>query len=150
MIFAFYKGTLQENPGAKLFDRLVCWRTRGRFSHVELVADGKALCFSSSLRDGGVRAKQINLHTGRWVLVELPDAGNVMLGSAMKWFRVHAGAGYDWFSLLAFVVPLPLRDSRRWYCSEAVGMATRLWTSRRKISPNKLFTVILDRGGKLL
>ena len=57
MVLAFYKGTRAENPHARIFDRLTCWRTGGRFSHCELVQDiisPHGLCWSASLREAAI------------------------------------------------------------------------------------------------
>jgi hypothetical protein len=139
---AFYKGTLAENDHAKLFDRVVCWRTRGRFSHVELVLPN-GFCASSSFRDGGVRFKRIDLNSGRWELVQYEGDPS----EACRWFAAHENAQYDAFSLLAFAVPWRMSDARRWYCSEAVATALGLWDSPDKISPNLLYSIALKQPG---
>lgn len=135
---AFYKGQRSENDHALLFDRLVCWRTASRFSHVELVLEempgGRARCASSSLRDGGVRVKEIDLRTGRWVLATVEGD----IDDARDWFRRHDGLPYDWFSLLGWVLPWRVSFWRWWFCSEAVAESLgrpRSW----RISPDDLF-----------
>jgi len=122
LTIAFYKGTKEENPGAKLFDMAVCWLTEGRFSHCELVIERKgpyALCWSSSFRDGGVRLKWINIESGRWELAEF-DAN---LEKAKEWFEAHKGKGYDVFGLLGFVLPFRVSYRRWWFCSESCAEA---------------------------
>ena len=37
---------------------------------------------------------------------------------ALDLYYKHCGAGYDWFSLLAFVLPGTYTDSQRFYCFE--------------------------------
>lgn len=139
---AFYKGTREENPLARLFDRLVCWRTHGRFSHVEIVrglrTDGLAICMSSSWRDDGVRIKAIDLTSGRWELVQIP--GDVE--HAASWFADHLGQPYDAFGLLAWVLPWRVSDRRAWFCSEACAQALGLAESWHT-SPNDLFHIAL-------
>jgi len=126
IILAFYKGTRAENPASPLFDRLVCWwpPTRGRFAHVELVSDSagsKCICWSASMRDGScVRSKVIELASGRWVLVLLPD---LPAQPAVTWFEGARGRAYDYPGILGFVVP-GIKQVRRWlFCSEAVAEA---------------------------
>lgn len=142
MMLAFYKGTRAENPHAKLFDRLVCWRTRGRFSHCEIVGDrrpdGLHMCMSSSFRDGGVRIKAIDLASGRWDLVQI-DADSQ---PAAQWFAAHIGQPYDAFSLLGWVLPWRVSDRRTWFCSEACAASLgipRSW----EISPNDLYRLAM-------
>jgi hypothetical protein len=136
---AFYKGTLAENDHAKLFDRAVCWRTGGRFSHVEIVlgpipGSRLSLCMSSSVRDSGVRIKGIDLTTGRWELVQIE--GNS--ADTLLWFTEHLGQPYDALGLLVWVFPWRLEDRSAWFCSEACAAALglpRSWS----ISPNDLY-----------
>ncbi|UUZ68071.1 hypothetical protein LP416_27790 [Polaromonas sp. P2-4] len=111
------------------------WWTRGPYSHCELVIDG--LCFSSSLRDGGVRVKRIDLTTGRWDVVTVQaDAQH-----ARDWFYAHLGAGYDAAGLLGFVLPWRTQDRRRWFCSEACAEAL-LMPESWAISPNGLARLV--------
>lgn len=63
---AMYKG----EGGA--FNALTRWWAGSIYSHCELVVGGT--CYSSSLMDGGVRGKVINLDSGNWDLTELPWA----------------------------------------------------------------------------
>ena len=118
-----------------LFDRLVQWWTGGPYSHCELVLNG--VCHSASLRDGGVRSKVIDLTTGRWDVLDLPqyDAGDEV--DALQWFAVHAGEGYDVAGLLGFVLPWRTQNRRRWFCSEAIAEALQITRSWEK-SPNDL------------
>ena len=126
---AFYKGR------DRLFDRAVQWWTNGPYSHCELVIDG--LCYSSSLRDDGIRTKVIDLTSGRWDVV----AVTIDERAAQDWFFNHRGAAYDWAGLLGFVLPWRTQDRRRWFCSEACAEAMGLpesWT----ISPNDLARLV--------
>lgn len=69
---AMYKG-----PG-HAFNALTRFWTGSEYSHCELAIRG--VCYSSSLMDGGVRGKVINLESGHWDLIALPwvDAGAVL------------------------------------------------------------------------
>lgn len=126
LVLAFYKGRRAENRDAQLFDRLICWwhRSRGRFSHCELVASdsprGWALCWSSSPRDGGMRGTWINLASGHWVLVTLPHHDGE---TALQWMRTREGRKYDWLGVLGYVLPFVKQKRGRLYCSEACAHA---------------------------
>jgi len=139
LTYAFYKGRKAENPRARIFDRLVCWRTRGRFSHCELVQDiisPHGLCWSASLRDRGVRQKWIDLASGRWELVTVPGDR----AAAVRWFEAHKGAPYDWFGLLGWLAPWRVSNAQWWYCSEACGAAAGLPPEQiRRLSPNDFY-----------
>lgn len=69
---AMYKG-----PG-HAFNALIRWWTGSDYSHCELVVGG--ICYSSSLMDGGVRGKVIDLDSGNWDRIDLPwaDADSVI------------------------------------------------------------------------
>ena len=49
---------------------------------------------------------------------DLIDLGNGLDADALARVLPLLGAGYDWFSLLAFVIPADATDSQRWYCFE--------------------------------
>jgi hypothetical protein len=152
MTVAFYKGTRAENPQARLFDRLVCWwpRSRGRFSHAELVGHRIGtigICWSASMRDGScVREKNIDLASGRWVLVLVPYLDTA---PAVTWFEGARGRAYDYPGILGYVMP-GIKQLRRWlYCSEAVAEAITAaarvcnlpaeWPADPNLSPNALY-----------
>lgn len=138
---ALYRGLRRENPAALFFDRLICWRTRSRWSHAELVlvhhADGPSLCASSSVRDGGVRSKMINLHTGRWDVYPL-QITDEKSQEAAAWFERNLGKPYDYLGIFGFTLPVPLHAGWAWYCSEAIakalGIEDRAWMSPQRLS----------------
>ena len=147
---AFYLGRKSENSHSLLGDWLICWRTKSRFSHVELLAKhypapwgtsvkGKpytgplALMYSSSLRDDGVRGKTLTLVPGRWVVVEIDGDST----PALTYIKEREGTPYGWPDLFSFLVPF--RVSTKWFfCSEIIAAAFGLkkpW----KTSPGDLF-----------
>ena len=115
MQIAFYKGRV------RLFNRLVSWYLRGKYSHCELilryVPSGLAMCASSSFMDGGVRFKWVELHPDRWDVVEVGGDHD----RAYEWLRKHAGQGYDILGLLGFIWRRTPDSQTRWFCNEAVG-----------------------------
>lgn len=140
MKVAFYLGRKAENPKAKFFDRLTCAWTKSRYSHCELVIDG--LCYSSSKRDGGVRAKQINLDSGHWHVFDVKGDAE----AAKQWFREHFGARYDVAGLFGFVLPWRTHNPDRWFCSEACAAALKIpepW----QLSPGDLFNHLGRESG---
>lgn len=116
----------------QLAHRLVCWRTRGAYSHCELI-DGEGQGWTASWMDGGVRRKAIDFGSGHWDVITV--AGD--LEAAVAWFRAHQGQGYDVFGLLGWVLPWRVSDRRRWFCSEAIATAMGL-VNAWHISPNDL------------
>lgn len=134
---AFYKGR------DTFLDRLVQWWTNSTYSHCEIVIGDMA--YSSSPRDGGVRAKKIAFTPEHWDFVVVPDAN---VGQVLQWFEQHAGAKYDWLGLLGFVIPHRFNWPDRWFCSEACAEAlgfTKSW----ELAPCDLFHLLADKGGPL-
>lgn len=145
MMLAFYKGRKRDNPGAKVFDRLVCWWTRGNYSHCELVFGDDlkdAFCCSSSFRDGGVRQKTIDLTSGRWDTVQIKDYDEAR---ALAWFFEHYGQKYDVPGLFGFILPWRTHHPNRWFCSEACAAALGI-ESPHRLSPNGLLRYIQRRA----
>src|SRR4051812_20828795 len=80
----------------KLAHALICLVTRSKYSHVELEIDG--VCYSSSFRDGGVRAK---------VIPDLETSGHFDVfpitcderAAVSRWVR-DVPKPYDWLGML--------------------------------------------------
>ena len=120
---AFYKG-----PASDLWHKVahwgVCLFTASQYSHCELVVHGT--CLSSSTRDGGVRAKQIDLNSGKWLVIDLPDDDGEESAQAWAWFADHAGQAYDWAGIARFLLPFLPHKADQWFCSEACAAALGL------------------------
>lgn len=135
MKIAFYRGpapTLLR----RIVHRLICWRTDGPYSHVELVTGGK-WGYSASFLDGGVRVKAINFRSDHWDMVTVPGDE----AKAVAWFDAHLGQPYDWFGLFGWVLPWRVSYRKWWFCSEVVAEAMGLPQSWR-ISPNDLYRIV--------
>lgn len=140
---AFYKGP----PADKwhlLSHKLTCWFTGSLYSHVELVIDGMA--YSSSARDGGVRAKQLDLTTGRWDVIDIEMVDPLAESDALEWFIERLGEKYDWAGVLRFVLPFVPQRSNQWFCSEAVATALGLDKPWRT-SPGDLWDWAVQQPG---
>lgn len=102
----------------RLMSRIIAWFQRSDASHCEIARGpyGKTyVCLSSSMLDGGVRAKEIDLVPEKWRIYDV--GGDDLIAS--EWFSQHADDGYDWLWLLGFIWR-PIRGrERRWGCSEA-------------------------------
>jgi endogenous inhibitor of DNA gyrase (YacG/DUF329 family) len=160
MMLAFYiakRGTL--------WDRLVGWWTAlpGEmiaFSHVELVlelntpcAEGAApyaLCVSSSPRDRGVRCKRIDIHNGKWVLVNYP-AAQADAAKSQLFMELQLGKPYDWLGILGFIdkrVDTWDTGHHRWFCSEFCAAFLQRQDLLRgydplHLSPQQLYVAVL-------
>ena len=129
---ALYKGE------GDLFNRLICWWTGSQYSHCELVVRGT--CYSSSVRDGGVRAKVMALPSDKWDVTELPWAED---DAVTDWFVAHERDRYGWLDLLTGQLLGMHRDHRGVFCSEACAKALGLRNSTR-MSPQGLMDACLD------
>lgn len=88
--YAMYKGK------GMIGNALVRWFKRSPYSHCELVIDG--VCHSSSVMDGGVRGKAIDLKPENWDLIDLPWADK---DKALAYFAQTVGQRYSWLSVIA-------------------------------------------------
>jgi len=104
MKIAFY----QAKYGNKL-DKLIAFWTHGSYSHVELIFD--EWWYTSSPRDGGVRAKEIK-PTDHWHFIDL-KVDNFLCRKTKLWFFTQQGIKYDYLGAV-----FGLKTKNRWYCSE--------------------------------
>ena len=120
------------------FNGLIRWWTGSLYSHCELVIHG--VCFSSSVRDGGVRGKCMALPAGSWDVIPIPWAD---ADSVTQWFADHERDRYGWLDLLTGQLLGMQRDHRGVFCSEACAKALGLRNSTR-MSPQALLDACLD------
>lgn len=136
---ACYKGKAQ-NRLHRLCDNITKFFTRGQYSHCEIaVFDGqKYHCYSSSIRDGGVRIKQINLNTKHWDLFALPDNIRPQI---QYYYNATVGHGYDLWGALGCVAGLRQHQSK-YFCSEwcfnAIFQSDEGW----RFSPSQLAEIV--------
>lgn len=148
MQIAFYKGAqtlggmlqdLLEDPGAFLTHVLICIRTLSKYSHAELVIDGK--CWSSSEKDGGVRGKIIDLDSGHWDVYPVEWKSDDPV-KALAWFLDHDGDHYDWMGVLRFVLPFVKQKTNEYFCSEAIAAALGA-VNTDKLAPKDLLRFVV-------
>lgn len=94
------------------------WR---RVTHVEAIHevhdDGTCTIASSSLRDGGVRAKRVRLTRGNWLIADVPQWD---VAASIELLRRTRGQRYDWRGAAATVLPLR-QSTEEWFCTEWLG-----------------------------
>jgi hypothetical protein len=122
MKLAFYRsfcfhGTWKEI----LLDVLIGVFSIGRYSHVELVfSDGE--CFSSSIREDGVRFKKIDIDNDRWDVIALPrfhrdvEIEALLREDALR----EVGKGYDKWGAFTSILPFCVQRSKLLFCSEMI------------------------------
>lgn len=119
---ALYKGRRDGawyRPGvaaARVSDWIIRTLTGSPYSHCELAvpcADGQYDCYSSSIRDGGVRLKTMPLPPEKWDLIPV-DASPEQVYEALA---ATFGAKYDWIGATG-VIARWRHDKRKYFCSE--------------------------------
>lgn len=108
MKIAFYK----SEYGTK-YDKTISFFTFSKYSHCEIVfPDG--MCWSSSVRDGGVRGKYIELGD-HWDVFDL--IGDFSESAIKYWFMSHNGDLYDWVGAGGSLIHLDLTSENKKFCS---------------------------------
>tara|TARA_R110000868_G_scaffold143817_3_gene362370 strand:- start:693 stop:1193 length:501 start_codon:yes stop_codon:yes gene_type:complete len=150
---AFFKGK------ASFFGRLIRWWTRSPYSHVELAFPFESplfrhppgerwfIVYSSDEKDGGSRAKVIDLRSRDWDLVPVPVPDEAKV---LQWCHANLGRRYDFLGIFGMVIS-PARDNpNRFFCSEFCLRAAQEggWghgTLPAKTSPGALFILVTER-----
>lgn len=124
--------------------RLICWWTRSPYSHVEIVING--VCYSSSIRRGGVSKAVIDLNKPHWRVIPIDWADE---GAALRVFEQHQGKPYGWLDLITqHVLRLPVDDPGL-LCSELCALMPGLPESTaRGMSPGQLVEYVISRNAK--
>lgn len=119
---AFYIANTRVNPKLRLWDKIVSYIDGSPYSHVELAIplereSSTFMCYSSSIRDGGVRKKQIELTSEHWILVPV----KIDLSRAMAVFNYYEGCGYDLLGLGSTKWKWFPNIPNHFFCSEIVA-----------------------------
>ena len=124
--------------GAAWWQRALCalvrWRLVSQWCHAGIVCDG--VLHHVTVTDGLTSTDDWT--PARWELFALPDSARDVLQFALQ---AHAGARYDWFSLIAFLLPGRWSDSKRLYCFELPALVLGIST-RQRVTPEKILTAI--------
>lgn len=140
---AFYLGRKKDNPKSSLLDQLVCFFTKSRYSHCELVLGideyGRGNCWSSSPREGCVRNKKIKFDK-HW---EVYKIDTVFTQEHFEtFFRKEEGKKYDYMGALGVKFPIFKHKKSRWFCSEIIAAAWGLYF-HYKFSPQDIYDVFV-------
>lgn len=137
---ALYKGRRDgawyqpKVAAARLSDWIIRTLTRSPYSHCELAVlipppdgdpDDHAVfdCYSSSIRDGGVRMKTMTLPADKWDLIPINQFDAYI--DVLNYFAQTRGKPYDFIGACGVV--LGIKDSlKKWFCSEWCAAALGL------------------------
>lgn len=136
---AFYHGW-GGGPRDKLIDATIRAATLSQYSHVELIpyaatAGGQHIAYSSSPRDGGVRARRINFRATHWDMIQI-DADPAQVVAVIE---RRMGQGYDVLGACLSPLRLPWRlvGYDLSFCSEIVAEALD-WPDPWRWSPARM------------
>lgn len=138
---AFYKGRKSENPQTTFFDRLVCFTTNSRYSHVELVyqydaGSRMAHCWGASPRDKGVRKTLIYMNPDHWDIIEY-DVWYTK-SSLEEWVYKENGSAYDWLGAIGTRVLFIRQSNSKWFCSELLAAYIGM-NKPHRVTPKRLY-----------
>lgn len=126
------KLALKTKPDAGWTQQLFFWITKWRlltdYPHAGIVVSDMLL--HTNLPKG---LHAVAFNSDGWVTIEIPDRHD-----AIALFSHHRGTPYDWFSLLAFILPWQIRDSSRMYCYEWCALAMTGQMPRGRVTPEML------------
>lgn len=124
--------------------RFICGWTRSKYSHVEIAING--VCYSSSLRDGGVRPNGIDLTPSWWRTIPIDWRDEE---AALRVYRRYDGMPYGWGDLITqHVLRLPVDDPGL-LCSELCALMLGLPESTaRGMSPGQLVEYVEMRNAR--
>jgi hypothetical protein len=109
---AMYKG--RSTGKSTIGDALIRFWTRSEYSHCELIVDG--ISMSSSLRDKGVRAKEIEYIPEHWDIIDLPWADPVSVLAHFEATKTHSYSVLD--IIRSQIFNYGSNQSRSAFCSE--------------------------------
>lgn len=151
---ALYKGKKSGWTPKAIAARLSDWLTRkltkGQYSHCEIAIERQEFlvgdyhpiisydCYSSSIRDGGVRCKNMPLDRDKWDLIELQGVTQAQINA---YFAKTQGQKYDWWGALGIVLGIKQKRSK-YFCSEWCFNVIKGSDQGWRFSPNDLAVIV--------
>jgi len=123
-----------------IFSKLTCARLVTKYPHSGIVIDG--ILYHSTL-SRGVHA--IKFDPEGWDIFTIPAGHNTLQCR----FANVKGSKYDWFSLLAFVLPFRMRVSNWFYCYEFCDYMMTGESPTKRITPERLLTGIVNNDARI-
>lgn len=156
---AFYKHkrSWRKEPLKAFADAITRFFTKGKYSHCELVIERLKFtggnhyehetlfdCYSSSIRDGGVRCKSIDvMDKSKWDLIPLKLVTEEQIKS---YFNRTSGKKYDWWGAIGIAIGVKQKRSK-YFCSEWCFNAIFGGEEGWRFSPNQLAAIF--KKGKI-
>jgi len=118
----------------KLFNVATRWRLHTDYPHAGIVIGGDL--YHTTFKNGLHRE---DFKGPGWELFQTDaDAASVRAV-----FNERKGADYDAFSLLAFILPWRVRDSKRLYCFEWCWLALTGENPKRRVTAENLLSLVI-------
>ena len=139
VFLACYHGRA-DKVGHRLCDAITRFITKGKYSHCEIaikVQGNIYHCYSSSIRDGGVRTKTMLLDD-KWDLIALDSISPEQI---TRYYRQNHGSDYDLLGALGCVAGLP-QNADKFFCSEWCYNAIFGSNQGFRFSPNQLAQIV--------
>ncbi|AXP54248.1 enoyl-CoA hydratase [Haemophilus influenzae] len=144
-----------KEPVKAIADRITRFFTKGGYSHCEIAVQRIEFtnghhyehhtvwdCYSSSVQDGGVRCKQIDVYDReKWDLIPLDGVTEAQIKA---YFDRTLGCKYDWWGALGIVLGIKQKRSK-YFCSEWCFNALRNTDQGWRFSPNQLAVMFNKR-----
>ncbi|MGR6980797.1 enoyl-CoA hydratase [Testudinibacter sp. P27/CKL/0425] len=158
IFLALYKGHKTGKSPKALMMRFSDWLTRkltkGKYSHCEIAVkhtqwltghhydyEEYFVCYSSSIRDGGVRKKVNDVTNEKWDLVPLTGVSE---SQVELYFQLTKGKRYDWWGAIGVVFGMK-ENSNKFFCSEWCANAINGGNEGWRFSPNHLAAIFKPR-----
>ena len=138
----FYKGKrpFYEVRNA-VSDFLIRKFTKGKYSHCEIAIQIKNsdnyFCFTSSVRDGGVRAKIIKLKENHWDFIKI----NINEDKLNDFLNDTIGMKYDFLGCLGILSNKIKHEKNKYFCSEWCAKFLG-YENPEKITPSELYDIL--------
>ena len=141
----FYKGKRPwTEPRNKISDFVIRLFTHGKYSHCEIAVPTETPafyeCFTSSLRDRGVRSKPMILKEDHWDKIEI----DVDLQKLREFLQETDDCKYDFFGCIGVLTSKIKHSRRRYFCSEWCAKFLNI-ENPEKISPSKLYDILASK-----
>lgn len=118
----------KKKPTTTKLNKLICWWTKSKYFHVELIIGGKWI--SSNPDTGGVTIHNLEQLNDNWDYCKLPTITltTQQYDRIMKWIESQSPKKYDWAGIIfSQVFPFTLHNRNKWFCSELCTTILKLF-----------------------
>mgnify|MGYP003615395477 FL=1 len=149
---AYYLGRKKDNPKTTWLDRVICFFSGSKYSHIEIVFDYDTVthtgeAWSTSPRDDGVRSKIINFGNGHWEVYEHQPLYPISVDTTRAILKNYLGYKYDYFGALGSLFSFLPDSQKRIFCTELCGVALGVANSHR-MTPGEFYKKLQAIGQK--